>query len=147
VGLNPKRQRPQEPNRLSSARVAIALLLQNPRLANIVEQKAIDWSGLEFRGIELFKNILQVILDKKSVNTAVLIEYYRNTAEEKSVKALALLDLNISDEKIEKVFSDALNVLLEQGREAGIAKLQAKAQSKGLDIQEQKALVKMLANK
>ncbi|MDD1613132.1 MAG: DNA primase, partial [Methylococcaceae bacterium] len=62
VGLNPKRQRQQEPNRLSSARVAIALLLQNPMLADIVEQKAIDWSGLEFRGIELFKNILQVIL-------------------------------------------------------------------------------------
>ncbi len=45
----------------------------------VVEQKDIDWSGLEFRGIELFKNILQVILDKKSVNTAVLIEVYRNT--------------------------------------------------------------------
>ena len=81
---------------MSSARVAIALLLQNPRLADIVEQKDIDWSGLEFRGIELFKNILQVILDKKSVNTAVLIEYYRDTAEEKSIKALALLDLFVS---------------------------------------------------
>ena len=128
-------------------RTAIALLLQHPGLIDIIEERAIDWSGLEIRGIELFKNIQQVILAKKSVNTAVLIEYYRNTTEEKTIKALAILDLNISDDKIAKVFSDALNVLLEQGREAGIAKLQAKAQRIGLDIQEQEALVKMLANK
>ncbi len=147
AGLSPKRHRQQVPNRLSSLRTAIALLLQRPGLIDIVEQKAIDWGGIEIRGIELFKNIQQVILAKKSVNTAVLIEYYRNTAEEKLIKALALLDLNISDEKIEKVFSDALNVLLEQGRDAGIARLQAKAQSKGLNMQEQEALVKMLANK
>ena len=147
VGLNLKKPRQQELNRLSSARVAIALLLQNPRLADSVEQKDIDWSGLEFRGIELFKNILQVILDKKSVNTAVLVEYYRDSVEEKSVKALALLDVFVSDDKIEEVFGDALKVLLKQGREAGIARLQAKAQSKGLDSQEQDMLIKMLVNK
>jgi len=147
ANLQPKMQPQQALNRLSSARVAIALLLQNPRLADNVEQKDIDWSGLEFRGIELFKNVLQVILEKKSVNTAVLIEYYRNTAEEKSVKALALLDLNVSEDKIEDVFSGALDSLLKQGIEAGISKLQAKAQSKGLDSQEQAMLVKMLAKK
>jgi len=147
VGSNPKIQQRREPGRLSSARTAIALLLQNPELIGVVEEKAIDWGGLEIKGIDLFKNIHQVIAAKKSVNTAVLIEYYRNTAEENSIKALALLDLNISGEKIEKVFSDALNVLLEQGREAGIAKLQAKADSNGLNIQEQEMLVKMLANK
>jgi len=147
VGSNPKRQRQREHNRLSSARVAIALLLQNPRLVDIVGQKDIDWSGLEFRGIELFKNILQVILDKKSVNTAVLIEYYRNTAEEESVKALALLDLYVSDDKIEAVFCDALDRLLAQARLAGVDKLLAKEKSKGLDRQEKELLLKMLAAK
>ena len=76
-----------------------------------------------------------------------MIEYYRNTAEEKSVKALALLDLNVSEDKMEDFFSDALDSLLKQGIEAGILKLQAKAQSNGLDSQEQAMLVKMLANK
>jgi DNA primase len=147
VDLNLKRPRQQDLNRLSSARVAIALLLQNPRLAGSVEQEHIDWSGLEFRGIELFKDILQVILDKEFVNTAVLVEYYRDSDEEKSIKALALLDVFVSDDKIEEVFLDALKVLLKQGREAGIARLQAKAQSKGLDSQEQGALVRMLINK
>jgi len=88
-----------------------------------------------------------VISDKKSVNTAVLIEYYRNTAEEKSVNTLALLDLYVSDDKIEAVFCDALNGLLKQGREAGIERLRSKEQSQGLDAQEKETLVKMLANK
>ncbi len=147
VDLNLKKPLQQDLNRLSTARVAIALLLQNPGLANSVERQDIDWNGLEFRGIELFKNILQVILDKKFVNTAVLVEYYRDSAEEKSVKALALLDVFVADDKIEDVFFDALKVLLKQGREAGIARLQTKAQIKGLDSQEQSTLVKMLANK
>jgi len=55
--------------------------------------------------------------------------------------------LFVSDDKIEAVFGDALNGLLKQGREAGIAKLQAKAQSRGLDSQEQETLVRMLVNK
>ncbi|UOA09085.1 DNA primase [Methylobacter sp. S3L5C] len=147
VDLNLKKPRQQDLNRLSTARVTIALLLQNPRLASSVDRQDIDWSGLEFRGIELFKNILQVILDKKFVNTAVLVEYYRDSAEEKSVKALALLDVFVDDDKVEEVFFDALKVLLKQGREAGIARLQAKAESKGLDSQEQSTLIKMLANK
>ena len=136
-----------EPSRLSSARVAIALLLQRPSLAEIVIQKDIDWNGLEFRGIQLFKNILEVIGDKKSINTAVLIEHYRNTNEEKSVKALALLDVYVSDDKIEDVFCDALNVLLKQARDVGISKLLAKAQAKSLEMEEQELLIKMLTNK
>ena len=136
-----------ESSRLSSARVAIALLLQRPSLAEIVIQKDIDWNGLEFRGIQLFKNILEVIGDKKSINTAVLIEHYRDTNEEKSVKALALLDVYVSDDKIEDVFCDALNVLLKQARDLGISKLLAKAQAKSLEMEEQALLIKMLTNK
>ena len=90
---------------------------------------------------------MQVILDKRSVNTAVLIEYYRNTVEEKSVKALALLDVYVVDDKIEEVFCDALDGLLKQAKEASIERLQAKAQDKGLDVQEQATLIKLLAIK
>jgi DNA primase len=57
------------------------------------------------------------------------------------------LDVFVSDEKIEEVFCDALDVLLKQAREASIARLQVKAQGKGLDAQEQERLVNMLSNK
>ena len=79
---------------------------------------------------------------------AVLLEAFRNHTDEAIVKKLASFDLLIPDDGTEAEFCDALNGLLKQrGREAGIARLQAKAQSKGLDIQEQETLVKMLANK
>lgn len=147
--LHKTQTRPPPPaaNRLSSARVAIALLLQNPRLAENAQNKDIDWHGLQFRGIELFKTLLQVILSKRSVNTAVLLEHFRNTPEEKPVYTLAFLDLSIPADKVEAVFDDALTALLKQAREDSIAKLQAKAQSKGLDQPEQETLIKLLANK
>lgn len=146
----PKRPPPQDSNRLSSARTAIALLLQNPELADEVEAKDIDWQGLNFRGIELFKTLLQVILTKQSaikVTTAVLLEHFRNTPEEKAIYTLALLDLAIATDKIATVFNDALDGLLKQALENGIAELLKIAQSKGLDNQQQETLRKLLANK
>ena len=133
--------------RLSLPSFVIALLLQNPKFIEIVEQKEIDWNQLEFEGVERFKNILHMIADKKPTNYGVLLESYRDHADEAIVKKLASFDLLIPDDGTEAEFCDALNGLLKQGREAGIARLQAKAQSKGLDIQEQETLVKMLANK
>ena len=133
--------------RLSLPSFVIALLLQNPKFIEIVEQKEIDWNQLEFEGVERFKNILHMIADKKPTNYGVLLEAYRDHADEAIVKKLASFDLLIPDDGTEAEFYGALNGLLKQGREAGIARLQAKAQSQGLDIQEQETLVKMLANK
>jgi DNA primase len=133
--------------RLSLPSFVIALLLQNPKFIEIVEQKKIDWSQLEFEGIERFKSILHMIVDNKPANYGMLLEAYRDHADEGIVKKLASYDLLIPDDGAEAEFSDALNGLLRQGREAGIARLQAKAQSKGLDSHELEALVKMLANK
>jgi DNA primase len=133
--------------RLSLPSFVIALLLQNPKLIEIVEQKEIDWNQLEFEGIEKFKKILHVIADKKPVNYGMLLEAYRDHADEAIVKKLASFDLLIPDDGTEAEFCDALNGLLKQGRDAGIAGLLAKAQGEGLNIQEQEALVKMLANK
>jgi DNA primase len=141
------KKRPQDNARLSTARVAIALLVQSPRLAEIVEQQEIDWNGLEFPGAPLFKNILQLIAEKNPANTAVLLECYRNTAEEKSIKALALLDLQVSDDNIDTVFCDALNALLTRSRDACIAKLLDKDRSQGLSAQEKQLLRNMLTAK
>jgi DNA primase len=127
--------------------MAIALLVQNPRLAELLEQREIDLSGLEFPGAALFKNILSVIADKNPANTAVLMECYRDAAEEKSIKALAFLDSKVSDDKIDTVFFDSLNSLLTQARDAVLARLLDKSKTKGLDAQEKELLRKMLTAK
>jgi len=53
----------------------------------------------------------------------------------------------MDEDKIETVFSDALDSLLKQARDASITRLEAKARSHGLDAQEQTALVNMLTMK
>ena len=136
-----------ESGRLSLPSFVMALLLQNPKFIEIVEQKEIDWDQLEFEGVERFKNILNMIADKKPTNYGMLLEAYRNHADEVIAKKLASFDFMIPDDGTETEFCDALDGLLKQGRDAGIAKLQAKADSSGLNIQEQEMLVKMLANK
>ena len=130
-----------------SARTATALLLQNPRLIHNLNQKDFNWDELDIRGIELFKNIQQVILTKSTINTAILIEYYRNTANEKAVKALASVNLYVSENNIDMVFADTLNSLLNQGKYATIAKLETKAKNQGLDVHEQQLLIKILTDK
>ena len=133
--------------RLSLPSFVMALLIQNPKFIEIVEKNEIDWNQLDFEGVEKFKNILQIISDKKPSNYAVLLEAFRNHSDEAIVKKLASYDLLIPDEGIETEFCDALNGLVRQGREAGLARLRAKAQRNGLDPQDQELLLKMLANK
>jgi DNA primase len=136
----------------SLPRLVIALLVQHPELINKVEEKEIIWDGLEFPGIKLFKDILAVILEKKPVNTAVLLENYRNNPNEKVIKDLASLSLLTSGQSVEaqgvaNEFSDALERLLAQAREACLDKLLAKGKSKGLDQPEKELLRKLLGNK
>lgn len=140
------RKPPQEKGRPSSARTALALLVQNPRLVELVEQKEIDWNELEFPGVELFKNILSTVLANKPANAGVLLEIFRGKTEEKSVKALALFPLLVPPDGLEAEFSDALERLLAQSRSLILDKLLAKEQSSGLDRREKDLLRKLLAH-
>lgn len=131
-------------NRLSSARMAIALLLQNPELAELVEERKIDWAGLEFPGVEVFKRVLAVILSKGDVNTAVLTEAFRGCAEEKLIAALACMDLLVPVDGVETEFVGALDRLLEQARKNGIEQLLNKGKTQGLTSKEKDLLRTML---
>jgi len=124
--------------------MAIALLVQNPKLAMRPELQEIDWTTLAFSGVELFRHIVQAILAQKPANTAVLLESYRDSPEEKSVKALAFLDLLIAPDNIESVFCDALSSLIKQSAESELERLLAK---KMLTSDEKESLRKLLAFK
>ncbi len=133
--------------RLSSVRVAMALLLQKPGLVTKVAAKNVAWNTLGFPGCGLFDSMTQLMLQKKPANAAVLLEYYRDTPEEKTIRALAFLDLYIAEERIDEVFDDALSKLLEQANELQIEQLLAKERSHGLDGPEKERLRGLLAKK
>lgn len=143
---------PPAKNRRNSGRLSLpssvmALLVQNPKLIEIIEQKNIDWNYWEFDGVEKFKAILSMILNYKPANQGVLLELYRGHADESIIKKLASSDLSISDDKVENFFSDAINRLFTQARTAQLEKLLNKEKIKGLDRHEKELLLKMLANK
>ncbi len=131
----------------SPVRIAIALLLQNPELIAVVEQKNIDWTGLDMPGIALFKQIVRHIMDNPRVNTAALIESFRGLPEEKTVKALVQLSALIPGEGLELEFGGAVDRMLEQDREKGLEALIAKEQKTGLNEQERAMLLTLLEKK
>jgi DNA primase len=143
----PTKTQRQKNNRLSLPSTVMALLIQNPGLVGILEQKDIDWNFLEFDGAAKFTGILSMILTHKPVNHGVLLELYRDHPDEAIIKKLASYDLLVPDEGVEKEFSDALDKLLMQARAVSLEKLLAKEKIKGLDQREKELLRKMLANK
>jgi DNA primase len=132
---------------LSTARKTVALLIQYPSLAELVKQREVNLDNLSFAGNELFKNILQMIDARRPANTAILVESYRNTAEEKTIKALASVDFPVPDDKIERVFFDALDILLKQSWDTKLNFLLSKSENEQLTLQEQEELLMMMLAK
>lgn len=117
---------PHAKGRMTSARMALALLVQNPGLAARPELQDIDWPTLAFPGVDLFRRIVEAILQQKPANSAVLLEHFRASADEKAVKALAFLDVLVAPDNVEAVFCDALATLIKQSAENEIERLLSK---------------------
>jgi DNA primase len=130
--------------RHSIERLTLALLVQNPKLAEKLETNPIDWQTLEFKGIETFKKIVQQICAEKPISTAQILEHYRGLPEEKMLNALASLPVFIPDEGIEMEFSGGLNQLISQGRKNRLEKLQIQATESSLNEYEKDILLQLI---
>ena len=135
-----------EGRRLSLAQFVIALLLHNPELIDVIEQKDIDWEELELSGYEAFSNFIQLLLERRPQNASVALELFRGGKEEQWVKKLAFTDLSIPGEGLRAELSDALDRLMAQAWKDGVAKLLTKKESDGLSRDEQAKLKIMLTN-
>ncbi|SJM89465.1 DNA primase [Crenothrix polyspora] len=142
---NSPQNKARNAGRLSSARTAIALLLQNPQIINLIEEKDIDWDELEFSGVELLKDIIKTITIYRPSNATVLMEYYRDNTQENTVKKLIMLDLMLSEDKIVDTFNDTLTRLLSHARSNTLEKLLNKGTA--LLAHEKETLRKLLAQK
>ncbi len=128
--------------RPSSIRVVIALLLQNPQFADLIEEKAIDWKPLNLPGIPLLRDIFEKILVKPSINTAMLLEAFRDTEHADIVQKLAGLELvgpNLEDE-----FLQALDNIIHQATEKQLTELLEKGKRQTLSDDEKQRLRSLL---
>ena len=145
--VEPKALGSQGGAKASPVRIVIALLLQNPQLADVFEQKALDLSEMAFPGVDVLKDVLQVIEKIKPANSAVLVECFRGKANEKVVNTLINWDFFILDDGVEAEFLGAVDLMLRQMDEKRLGDLLAKEKARGLSLDEREQLKKLLVKK
>jgi len=90
-------------------RRAIALLLQNP---DALPAANLDWiNQLDEAGAKIFSKLCELIDQNEGISTGMLIEHWRDQAEEVHLKKLASNDLIISKEQIPSELADLLGRL------------------------------------
>ncbi|MGZ0077986.1 DNA primase [Methylomonas sp. YC3] len=133
--------------RISLARKVLGLLLQHPHFVSLIEREGVILDDLSFAGVELLREVLQRIALEKPENSAILLESFRGTSQEKAVKALASLDLDVPVGGEESEFCGALRQLCKQAKEAMLTRLIEKEGREGLMIEEKEILRKLLRDK
>ncbi len=119
---------------------AIALLLQNPHLAESVVDKIPEWEDLQFSELKMLKNLLHNIRSYPQVNTTALVEMYRGRVEEKVIQDLAVKQFLFPEAGIAAEFSDAVNNLIKQAKRAKRIQLLEKSKHQALTDAEKEQL-------
>ena len=129
-------------------RVMIALLLQNPQLAQLPYDLTI-FNALkqEVAGLDLLENLTALCRENIGISMGQILEYYRDTNYVKPLEMLAVWDHLIDDEQIETTFVDTLAYYANQLTEQRIEELIAKDRSAGLDGREKLELAQLLGNR
>ena len=133
--------------KVTPARTANALLLQNPELAQSQFLKdGVDLS-LDSPGLNLLRKVLSVIAKKPELTTGGLLENFRGEPEESQVRALVQVPVLVPESVLEVEFAGAVRRLVAQVVEADLAQLLKKEQALGLTLDEKKKMLRFLAMK
>jgi len=142
-----KRRSDTSKEKVTPARTANALLLQNPELAQSQFLKdGVDLS-LDSPGLNLLRKVLSVIAEKSELTTGGLLENFRGEPEESQVRALIQVPVLVPESVLEVEFAGAVRRLVAQVVEADLAQLLKKEQALGLTLAEKKKMLRFLAMK
>jgi len=142
--LAPKALNQAVSNKASPVRIVVAHLLQNPHLIDVFERRDLDLSGMDFPGLDVLKEVLQVIVEIKPANSAVLMEYFRGKQSEKVVNTLINWDFFILNKGVEAEFVGAVDLMLHQLDEERLNALLNKEKVSGLSDDERVLLGQLL---
>jgi len=135
----------QEDTKLSPVRMAISLLLQNPELIEVLEEKELSWRNIELAGVNVLKKIVDIIVKHPNINLPRLLECFRGAEEEKYINIMMNHEFYMTGEALKDEFSGAIDRLIDHGKEQRLDELIAKERASGLAEQEQKELLSRLA--
>jgi len=123
-------------------RRAISLLLQNP---DALPAANLDWiDQLDEAGARIFSKLCSLIDQNEGISTGMLIEHWRDQAEEIHLKKLASSDLIISKEQIPSELADLLSKLEKEIIVDELDRLLAKSKIQPLSQEEKTSLNSLL---
>ncbi len=112
-------------------RRAVALILHQPRLAQLIPQPE-EIAGLEVRGGALLAEMVQVVLSRPEVTSARLLEYFRDSEHYSHLEKLAVWQDSVGEQGIEAEFTDLMARLHRESLRERLNQLWAK----GPDLSE-----------
>ncbi len=135
----------QPPMRQSLVRVALALLLQHPRLARIAGDvdalRALD----SVPGVDLLAQVVHSVTEHPGLSTAALLERFRGTEHKKHLEKLSIWDHMIPEKHVETEFRATLTKLRARLRDQQTQVLLDKSRSEPLNDREKAQLRELLA--
>lgn len=128
------------------SRIANALLLQNPQLANSAILVELERLNLTSPGLDLLDKTLKKISQKTTITLGGLLEAYRNHPEEKLIASLAKYNNLTPHSGLHAEFEGAIKGLIKQAQKKKLEELLAKGKKQELDLHEKKIMLKLLDN-
>jgi DNA primase len=116
-------------------RLAVSLLLQNPRLAAL----DCDLEGLRASGVagaDLLVQLLELFRNNPNMTTGAALERWRDTPTLSQLTRLLTLEQLLSDAEVEQEFLDATRSIAARGVEARLEQLHARLKRGDLNRDE-----------
>ena len=127
--------------KVTTMRILIGLLVQNPRLSAEVPELALE--GVEenkVAGLGLFLDLVKTCNESPGMNMGLLLEKYRESKYRKQLETLAAWDHMIEEEELEEKFRVSLAELYDQLLQLRMDTLIARERTHGLSTNERKEL-------
>lgn len=135
----------QVTSKITPVRLAIALLLEHPHIVKTLDDISV-LQHLTLPGIPLLNGLMALCKSSPHINSAQILEYYRNTEEGKQLAKLMCWQHNVNPDAAEAVFEDSIEKLFNQFLEIRTENLLQKARLNDITAVEKQELQILLNN-
>ena len=140
-----KKKRAYLKNRPSLINQAIRILLHKPELGKMIDLNN-QFKHLDQKGIDVFREIIQLIHTKDSIKLATIIEHFQDQKLQRYLSQLAMGDGLINKNEMLSEFNDITQRLNTQDLRKELAILIERAKSKSLNEEDTKRLKALSKN-
>ena len=136
-------RKPTRPQERSLVRIAVALLLQNPGFAAVIEPPH-TFSALRLPGIALLVEMIALCRERREISTAAIVDLYAEREEGRALQKLAVMEFPGGEDAWRAEFFDALKQLDRQTMQQRVEDLMKKQADSSITAVEKDELRNLL---